>query len=441
MTHELKIIKQKYDKGDFSKFITEIKVKSLFLRMFLKIFNEYINYLNVIDDYAVFNINSFLLKRPKADENFYKELVETQMFQVFSQSSLKEKNEDFFNSIIKQYNTLILEKNFKGIIENSLMKLLRINTSYLINPYFSKYEPKYDKIEKKIIDYLGDFPEEDIKNTKYFYYNIPNVPLETKYIEKKKSNIIAVKTNLFEKAAKKNILVNRLLVKGKRSDWVLTEDEKDDIKYNIKEILSKAFKSEKLNFDKDLKQLLRSIDNPFGREFFINSVYQKKAAEKSIKTISEDCFKFLYEVIYNALLEIVKLDENTENVLSAVYLVRSTRLYCKTHKKKTIFISDEMFRKLKDFPLLTQEKFWEKWVETDLSEDQTLKDKKKTTEEMNQAIINSISKTCETMCQIRLGKGLIFNIMLSVVYYKIKKGNYFNLGKAEIEKVLKFKDN
>ena len=64
---------------------------------------DYIDYLTVIEDYPVFDITTMLNNRPHNDQKFYKEFVESQMFQLFIQNMIKEERQVYFNHRSAQY--------------------------------------------------------------------------------------------------------------------------------------------------------------------------------------------------------------------------------------------------------------------------------------------------------------------------------------------------
>ena len=226
------------------------------------------------------------------------------------------------------------------------------------------------KEDKRIIGSIVALDEgEEPKTDKY--YKIPGSDINTKEEVKKKKEEQAIDINEIKEKSNSIKKNKNILVKGKKQESTLSEREKEDIKDNIKDILTRAFKSEELNQD-DTKNLVTFIDNSFGREFFLSAIFQKKAHERITKNITKQCFSLLSDGIFNSLLTILKLDGNEKNYLDAIMLIKSTTLYYKSEKKKQTFICDILFEKLKKFSLIGKDDFWEQWLDFDLQEKKEL---------------------------------------------------------------------
>jgi hypothetical protein len=112
--------------------------------------------------------------------------------------------------------------------------------------------------------------------------------------EEFQENITNNKTNCVQKNANK-------ISKPKLEEDNLSTSEKEDIRDNIRETLTRVFKSEKVNVNKDSSLLLSSIKKNYGVNYFVDIIGQNKNS-KEIKLISGDSFEILFLVISKLLL-------------------------------------------------------------------------------------------------------------------------------------------
>ena len=86
--------------------------------------------------------------------------------------------------------------------------------------------------------------------------------------------------------------------------------------------------------------------------------------------MENDSFDFLKYIIFSVLLNILKLEENIHNLLSVISLTKAC-LYITTIKnKKEVSLSDEIFSQLEDYSLYNNKKFWEKWIEDEMTKEE-----------------------------------------------------------------------
>ena len=404
---------------------TNFFIRNLFLHVFVELFYDYDKYLNYIDDFPVFNTFMLLNQKPKNDSFFYKEITSTQLFQMFIQKCLGSKEGSskkfYFNERIKDYLDLKKEinicNNTTEIISCSLnkfktkfMKNLEIEKNYIIKPNYMKnfenFESKFTKKKLKLKD-VNDFLSKQFdKIYTYYYLNTNGTIKRNKRILNKKFNLshendpeklkiyIYPEENIDYKKSNSDGSNNiNLLEKKRRSSKVrilgddgrtnserclsfvtnkecdLTEDEIIEIKENIRETMTRVFKSEITNIEDDKKLIMSSVEKSFGRDYFINVIFPSTKIDKNVQLFNETSYNLLSLIIKNSLLNILKLEENKENIMCAVKLFKAC-LYIKTIEKgKELLLSDDLFFKMDDYPLIQKEIFWEYWVDSELSEE------------------------------------------------------------------------
>ena len=406
---------------------TNIYIRNLFLHIFVELFYDYDEYLNYIDDFPVFNTFMMLNQKPKNDNVFYKEITSTQLFQMFIQKCLSFKEDSsekfYFHERIKEYLNFKKDKNISNNtqklfncslenFENKFIKNLEIEKNYIIKPNFIKnfenFESKFTKKKLKLKD-INDFLSKQFDKIYTQYYLKTNgIFKTTKRILNKTLNFShendpkKIKNYIYPeekidilKSSKNNSIFNNFNEKKRISSKVriitaldgrttsdgscfsyvrnkecdLTEDEIDEIKENIREAMTRVFKSQITNIEDDKKLIMSSVEKSFGRDYFINVILPSKKIDKNVQLFNETSYNLLSLIIKNSLLNILYLEENKENLMCAVKLFKAC-LYIKTIKKgKELFLSDDLFFKMDDYPLIQKEIFWEYWVESELSEE------------------------------------------------------------------------
>jgi len=103
----------------------ELQIRDAFIDVFVEMFHDYAQYLSILEQDTVFNKSLFMEKR-KNEKKFYNEILDTQLFQQFTQNVI---NEDvgYFNSKIA-----LREENKK----NKPAKNKEMIKHYCINPDF-----------------------------------------------------------------------------------------------------------------------------------------------------------------------------------------------------------------------------------------------------------------------------------------------------------------
>ena len=392
ITFGLGILKSYYDKKKDPKNFNiynmdemiplNIKIKQVFIQVFIEILYDYKNYLTVIGGKPIFNTNSLLEQRPKNESNFYKELTQTQLFQMFIQnnSNTNKKNDTFFEEQLDTYSKCNVKTDFREEFINNTNLSCDIYKHYCIKyddledfdlknakkinikneeemelkdykKYVKQKYLKYDSFFK--INAIRNFNKRVIKNniilehceipSRYNFYIIPNQEFNFEVEKRKKSIRI------------KNENINSSLFKKGE----LTQEEKDDIKENISDVLTKIFKNEEISDIEDNKKLVMdSIKTDFGKELYTNILFQNS------NILNESSFQFLKNLIYDSINnKILKIKSEEKQILYCTRLMKSCQNFRKEENKKFIYLSDVLFPKFQKIPLLTKIKFWKQWAE------------------------------------------------------------------------------
>ena len=419
-------------------FPINIKIKNVFIQAFLEILYDYKNYLSVIGGKPIFNTNMLIEKRPKNDSTFYKEFTETQLFQLFIQnntlnepnkkqtffeeqleiySKLKNKT-DFREEYINNYNiTCHIYKHYCIQLENIdefdlnnkkkvyIKNELNINNykRYINQKYFiyeSYFRPNSIHKENKIVIKNKVIFDHSKIPFKYDFYIIPNQEFNFE-VEKRKKSIRIKKNNT--NSSQSNV--------NKKNE--LSPEEKEDIRENIYDILTKIFKNEEISdVEQDKKLIMDSLDTSYGRELYINVLYENSNIS------NEASFKFLNDIIYNSINKISKMKDKKKNLILIVKLFRCCNNFKMEENKKYIYLSDVFYPKCKNLEIFTQE-FWEEWALLDISEEKNEKD-------MDQKWIKSLEKIESIMSKIGFNKTEIYSIVAELGQKNIKNEDTFS---------------
>ena len=420
---ELKSIKNDFENTEnhnYERSAINIRLKNLFLHVFVELIYDYKKYSHIIDGFPVFNSFLMINEKPKSDKDFYKELTSTQLFQMFIQSSFfndEEGKNFYFDEYLKNYNKLKnqgynsnyifseLSENF----ENKYISNIEINKNYIVKPYFmknfNKLEEKYDNknIKVKLRDIISFVSKEFLPYERYLNshgvlkenrrfvgrpikisnendpknfvkFIIPENKID-KNIDKGnqenddgKKKEIETNTNITKDNSNKikRKSTRMRIISGEGNNNVnysvcirnkgveLTEDQIDDLKDSVREIMTRVYKSELKNIVEDEKTIMEIIKTKFGRDHFVNVISLGNKKDKVIKILQKDSYNFMNYVIFNSLLSILELEENEENIKCAINLLK-TCLYIKTIKnKKEYLLSDDLFPKLEQYSLFTK---------------------------------------------------------------------------------------
>ena len=415
LNKELKALKSEMELITQDKYLKEklfkinLRLKILFLYSFVEIFLNYNKYSYIIDDYPVFNNILMCQEKEKSDQEFYKGIAITQMFQMFIQKSLFKEQRTLFDEFMDYYIEL---KDNKKVKPNDMFSKFSeqftkkyksyndVNIFYKAKPYFlnvyEKFEKNYEK-DKKIVaskdmalfikeifgqqkyehpkiidnkDILQLHNSNDPEN--YVIYEFKQTVEDNKIKNKKSvgdSSSLGSKHKSFRRMRlistnTKNNFVN---CPNYLRDEILSEDQKDDIKDTIREIMTKVYKSEKLSVEEDKRLLLDSVKTDFGFDYFVSIIYPINIKERMIKFVQQNSFDFLKEFILNSILKFVKEEETEKNLIWSLRLIKAS-FYIKTLvKNKEILLTDELFQQFDNNPVFQRDNFWEKYIEDELT--------------------------------------------------------------------------
>jgi len=117
----------------FDNILLETRMREAFIDVFVKILYEYEKYIFILDDDVVFNKILFVNTiSSKENKKFYEQFIDSQLFQQFIKSILK--NEcSYFNRKIKEKKEKVKAKNDKKS-ENQRASVIEKDSEYLIRP-------------------------------------------------------------------------------------------------------------------------------------------------------------------------------------------------------------------------------------------------------------------------------------------------------------------
>ena len=414
-----------------------IKIKQVFMQAFIEILSDYKIYLSLINEKPIFNSKAMLEKKPKADFKFYKEITETQLFQVFIQNNpVNTKANTFFEEQLDIYDNLKDKKEFKEEFINNYNITCEINENYFIpmeildnfdinnqkkiktqeeikpeeyKKYLKKKYTKYDiyfkpksilKFNKLIILNNLDFDPNKI-NKNIIYYLIPN--LKFNFEVEKNRKTLRQKTIMMDKL-KNNI----------REE--LTPEEKDEIRENITDVITKIFKNDEITDIEESKNLvLDSINNDYGRDLYINSLYNNKSI------LYKESFEFLEQLIFDSINKIINAKITKEKQM--FYLLRLIKC-CDNFKKEEKFLSDVLYPKLDKIKIINDFNFWKEYadlyIKDDLSKNMNKDDK----------WIECLEKIEKIMPMMGLKKTMIYSTLADIGKNNIEDAKFSELMKG-----------
>ena len=140
---------------------------------------------------------------------------------------------------------------------------------------------------------------------------------------------------------------------------------------------------------------MNKLNLSFGRDFFI-SLLSKNTT--NVILLKDASFHLLFQLIYNCIINTLKLEETHDILKDLVLLIKSTKYFGITEYASNYTMFEKYKIKIQDVPKIRQDNFWQIWFDTDLSK---LKDPK---DEDKQEIIYDI---CKTLIQLELPKSMI----------------------------------
>ena len=431
-----------------------IKIKQVFTQVFIEILYDYKDYLSVIEGKPIFNTNSFLEKRPKNESNFYKDFTETQLFQMFIQNNQEDSNRKdrtFFEEQLNIYQDLKVKTDFREEYINYYQENCDIYKHYIIK---RDILDNFDKNNKKKINVKNEeeFTLADYKKyvkQKYFiyetYYN-PNTILKSnkKVIKNKiilelskipdKYNFYIIPNQEFNfevEKRKKSVRIKRSNDKnnankapnGNKKE--LSQEEKDEIKENIVDALTKIFKNEEIkDVEQSKKLIMDSLNTDYGRDLYSNILYQNNNIS------NESSFKFLNDIICNSVNKILKLKIPKDKIIFyCAKLLKSCQNFIKEENKK-IYLSDILYPKFQKVQIVSELEFWKQWALLLNSDNKIEKDE-------NKKWIESLKKIEETLPKFGFKKTMIYSTLADLGKDNIKDEAIFLAYMREVVMKLK----
>ena len=411
----------------------ELKIRDAFIDLFVEMFHDYAQYLSFLEEDTVFNKPLFMEKQQKNYEKFYNEVLDTQLFQQFTQNVV--------NDEVGYFNTKIAKRENKE--ESKEKKNKEILKRYYINPKFLNLESDLNmkKLEQEL-NKKYPFNENDknivpileksiiIKDNKYNenqckIYMTPEekeLSKEKKEENKTKKKVIVAKTNkISEKLKALKLDANEKFISKNN----MSEKEQENMKELIKDYVVKIFKSEEIEWEaREKTELMNKLNTSFGRDFFI-SLLSKNTL--NVILLKDNSFHLLFQLIYNCIINTLKLEETNEILNDLVLLIKSTKYFGITEFASNYTMFEKYKIKIQDVPKIRQDNFWEIWYETEISK------KKDAKVEDKQQIIYDI---CQTLIQLELPKSMVKKLTDNINIKQFGKGT--DLQKKTFEVFIKF---
>ena len=277
----------------------------IFCKLMVVILNDYLEHCFIIDDDIIFNNESFLDRKKPEEKNFYKELIQTQLFSQFLLSRKEEfiKNKAYINNNNLRYynnkNDLDFFNKESKIISNKYGYIY--DNLYIDYSLFHGFEKDYlSKFNKLKIDNLSNKNENQTKKID-LNKSLKILGKNSLLLNKSKNNIDKKLTYILKKSSNKNIAQNfennsfKIISKFKENDF---HKEENDINYI--DYLNEESKKAKENYVKqkklenETKFLLfpyflesKGEDMPYeGKDLYIkNKVEEMIKMEKQINKI------------------------------------------------------------------------------------------------------------------------------------------------------------
>ena len=406
----------------------ELQIRDAFIDVFVEMFQDYAKYLSFVDQDTVFNKALFLEKKSNSEKKFYNEIIDTQLFQQFTQNVV---NEDvgYFN------NKIALKELGRKNKEKNNLKNEKIEKEYLICPDFLKLDVSLENSLDSLMNELKEkYPESKTNNSVLIMekplkikdedYNEKNCDIyfTQEELESEAEKPVAETSNTDNKRKMTNHFILQKLkalnlnsnIGKKAKKEEMSDKEKENIKESIKDVVIQIFKSEEITLDqKNRNELLNKLNLPIGREFFISLLSKN---DTNIILLNENSSSLLWTLIYNSLLNILKLEENDKTLEETALLIKSTKYFGTQENDQTVTLFDKNIVKIQDLPKIRQANFWQKWYDIELKKNEKNKDDV----QFKQSIIYEV---CKILIQLELPKSMVKNFTDSINIKEFGKGS------------------
>ena len=393
----------------------ELHIRDAFIDVFVEMFQDYAKYLSFIEQDAVFNKALFLEKKPNNEKKFYSEIIDTQLFQQFTQNVINADIGYFNNKIAlkksgrKSSNKKIQENKIEYLICPEFLKM-EINSQTKLDSLIKGIQKKFPEKNKAnaamIMEKLIELKDEDYNEKNcYIYFTKEESDNENK-IQKNEKNTI-----MMELMKKANLKMN--VAKEEKTEEI-SEKDKDAIKEPIKDIVIKIFSSEEIKLDqKNRNELLNKLNTSIGREFFVSLLSKN---DINVILLNKHSLSLLWTLIYNSLLNILKLEETDKILEEFALLIKSMIYFGIQVGDKTVTLFDKSISKLQSLPKLMQANFWQKWYDIELRKNEKEKDNVKFKQ-------NLIYNICKILIRLQLPKSMVKNFADSININEFGKGS------------------
>ena len=408
----------------------------------------------------------------------------------------------------KDYNSNLMYAMIFEKFQREYLSNLTINKNYIIKPIFHKNFDEFQKnIEKrnkslKLTDivsfiyrkydsytnYLNNqgvlkenkrvvgrhfdlISDNDPKN--YDIFILPKekdndlISIESSSASQKKDNEINSETSINNSVNKKRSSNKLKIISGdeKNSQNIrysfyirkrgadLSEEQIDEIKDNIRETMTRVYRSEIKDLKEDEKIIMDSIKEEFGRDYFINVITSGNSKERVEKVLQKDSFDFFRYIIFNTLLNLLQQEENDEIIICAMRLTKICIYIKMIENKKEVLLSDILFYVLEDYSLYKKKKFWTIWIEDDMTDSdieifRLLKLSKKkdiNIDEENEKCklytkhsYDILSGLCTIMIKMKLSNSFIYSTITELIQEYVFDDKIFNKLMKEMIDELQF---
>ena len=416
-----------------------IKIKQVFIQAFIEILYDYKSYLSLINEKPIFNTKAMLEKKPKGDYKFYKELTETQLFQVFIQNNpVNKKADTFFEEQLEIYENLKDKKEFKEEFINNYNITCEINEDYFITPeILENFDIKGNKkikfqenlrgdeykkiLRKKYLKYDTYFKQKSILKFNKLIIN-DKLDFDNNKIDKNVIYYIIPNTKFnFEKEKRRKTIKRKSLLINKLGEE-LTPEVKDEIRENISDVITKIFKNDIISDpDESLKSVLDSLNSDYGIDLYINSLYKNKGI------LYKETFEFLDELIFSSINKILN-NPKISKEKKMFYFLRLIKC-CDNFTKDGKSLTEILYPKLDKIQMINDFNFWKEYaklyIEDNCSKNMTNDDK----------WIECLNKIEKIMPMMGLKKTMIYSTLADIGKNNIEESKFSDLMKEVISRL------
>ena len=416
-----------------------IKIKQVFIQAFIEILYDYKSYLSLINEKPIFNTKAMLEKKPKGDYKFYKELTETQLFQVFIQNNpVNKKADTFFEEQLEIYENLKEKKEFKEEFINNYNITCEINEDYFITPeILENFDIKGNKkikiqenlkgdeykkiLRKKYLKYDTYFKQKSILKFNKLIIN-DKLDFDNNKIDKNIICYIIPNTKFnFEKEKRRKTIKRKSLLINKLGEE-LTPEVKDEIRENISDVITKIFKNDVISDpDESLKSVLDSLNSNYGIDLYINSLYKNKGI------LYKETFEFLDELIFSSINKILN-NPKISKEKKMFYFLRLIKC-CDNFTKDGKSLTEILYPKLDKIQMINDFNFWKEYaklyIEDNCSKNMTNDDK----------WIECLNKIEKIMPMMGLKKTMIYSTLADIGKNNIEESKFSDLMKEVISRL------